>query len=117
MELKAIISGIEGLKAKGNLDINIESIECDSRKVEQGGMFIAIRGFEADGHEHIKKAIENGAKVIMVQEDAKLNKQDFTDETTIIVAPNTRIALAKVACNFYKNPSRNKRKNYDNIYD
>ena len=59
MELKAIISGIEGLKAKGNLDINIESIECDSRKVEQGGMFIAIRGFEADGHEHIKKAIEN----------------------------------------------------------
>ena len=106
MELKAIISGIEGLKAKGNLDINIESIECDSRKVEQGGMFIAIRGFEADGHEHIKKAIENGAKVIMVQEDAKLNKQDFNDDVTIMVAQNTRSALSKIACNFYKNPSK-----------
>ena len=106
MELKAIISGIEGLKAKGNLDLDIKSIECDSRKVEKDGMFIAIKGFQADGHEYIKNAIENGAKVVMVQEDAKLNKQDFTDDVTIIVAPNTRIALAKVACNFYKNPSR-----------
>lgn len=109
MELRAIISGIEGLKAKGNLDINIESVEYDSRKVEEGGMFIAIKGFSTDGHEYIKKAIENGAKVIMVQEDAKLNKQDFTDDITIIVAPNTRIALAKIACNFYKNPSKKMR--------
>ena len=106
MELKAIIAGIEGLKAKGNLDINVKSVECDSRKIEKDGMFIAIKGFESDGHKYIKQAIENGAKVVMVQEDAKLNKQDFADDTTIIVAPNTRIALAKIACNFYKNPSR-----------
>lgn len=106
MELRAIIAGIEGLKAKGNLDLNIESVECDSRKVEKDGMFIAIKGFQSDGHGYIKNAIENGAKVVMVQEDAKLNKQDFNDDVTIIVAPNTRIALAKVACNFYKNPSK-----------
>lgn len=106
MELKAIIAGIEGLKAKGNLDLEINSVECDSRKVEKNGMFIAIKGFETDGHQYIKQAVEKGAKVVMVQEEAKLNKQDFNDDVTIIVAPNTRIALAKVACNFYKNPSR-----------
>lgn len=106
MELKAIIAGIEGLKAKGNLDINIESVECDSRKIQQNGLFIAIKGFATDGHDYIKQAIENGAKVVMVQEDAKLNKKDFNEDVTIIVAPNTRIALAKMACNFYKNPSR-----------
>ncbi len=106
MELKAIIAGIEGLKAKGDLNLNIESVEYDSKKIKDNGMFVAIKGFEEDGHQYIKQAIENGAKVVMVQEDAKLNKADFKDDVTIIVAPNTRVALAKIACNFYKNPSR-----------
>ena len=106
MELKAIIAGIEGLKARGDLNLDIESVEYDSKKIKKNGMFIAIKGFQEDGHQYIKQAIENGAKVVMVQEDAKLNKEDFKDDVTIIVAPNTRVALAKIACNFYKNPSR-----------
>ncbi len=106
MELKSIIAGIEGLKAKGNLELDINSVECDSRKVKENGMFIAIRGFLVDGHQYIKQAIANGAKVVMVQEDAKLNKSDFNDNITILVARDTRVALAKIACNFYKNPSK-----------
>ena len=105
MELKSIISGIDGLKAKGNLDIEINSIESDSRKVTKNSMFIAVVGFELDGHKFIKQAIENGASVVMIQEGAKVNKEDFNDDITIIMAPDTRIALAKIACNFYKNPS------------
>ena len=60
MELKSIISGIEGLKARGNLDLDIQAIESDSRKVSKNTMFIAISGFATDGHKYIKQAIENG---------------------------------------------------------
>ena len=106
MDLKSVISGIEGLKAKGDLDIEIKSIESDSRKISKDGMFIAIKGFETDGHKYIKQAIENGATAIMIQEGTKINKEDINDDTTIIMAPDTRIAAAKMACNFYKNPSK-----------
>ena len=69
-------------------------------------MFVAIKGFETDGHKYIKQAVENGATAIMIQEGTKINKEDITDDTTIIMAPDTRIAAAKMACNFYKNPSK-----------
>ena len=106
MELKSVISGIEGLKARGNLELDIISIESDSRKVVKGSLFIAIVGFETDGHKYIKQAIENGAIAIMIEEGANINKKDITDNVTIIMAPDTRIAAAKVACNFYQNPSK-----------
>jgi len=106
MELKAIISGIEGLKAKGNLDLDIKSIESDSRKVKEGDLFVAIVGFESDGHEFIKQAIENGASAIVIQEGSKIKKADIVKDVTIIMAPNTRIAIAKMACNFYNNPTK-----------
>jgi len=105
MELKAVLNGIDGLKAKGNLDVEIDSIVADSRKVKPGSMFIAIKGFEVDGHKYINKAIENGAKVILIEQNAKIEKSELLNDVTIVVAPDTRIAAAKVACNFYKNPS------------
>jgi len=105
MELKAVLNGIEGLKAKGNLEIDIKSIAHDSRKVEKGGMFVAIKGFETDGHKYIKSAIEKGARAIVIEAGVTIKKSDITDDVTIVMAPNTRIALAKAACNFYKNPS------------
>ena len=105
MELRAVISGIDGLKAKGNLDMDINAIESDSRKIKQGDLFVAIIGFETDGHKYIKQAIENGASAIMIQEGAKISKADINDDVTIIMAPDTRIATAKMACNYYKNPS------------
>ncbi len=105
MNLKAVLNGIEGLKAKGNLDIEITSVADDSRKVKEGGMFVAIKGFETDGHKYIKSAIENGARAIVIEEGTSLKKSDVTDDVTIVMAPDTRIALAKIACNFYNNPS------------
>lgn len=106
MELKEILSGIEGLKAKGNLNLTIENIENDSRKIKENTLFIAIRGFETDGHNFIQKAIENGASAIMVQQDFELKSILFPPNVTIIVAPDTRYALAMCACNFYGHPSK-----------
>lgn len=106
MELRTILSGIEGIRAKADLSLNIDMIECDSRKIKQNGMFVAIKGFDIDGSLFIKQAIENGATTIVIEEGTKLQKTDIKEDTNIIMVPNTRLALAKMACNFYDNPSR-----------
>ena len=105
MELRTLLANIEGLKAKGNLDINVENICHNSKEVKEGSMFVAIKGYEADGHKYIKDAVENGAKIVVIQEGESLKRTDIKEDTTIISAPNTRVALAKMSCNFYNNPS------------
>lgn len=103
MELKKILAGLEGVKARGELDIDIKNLESDSRKVTEGTLFVAIKGFETDGHQYIEQAIGNGAIAVMVQEGAKAK---IPANITIIMVPDTRHSLAVMACNFYKNPSR-----------
>lgn len=107
MELKKILAGLEGLKVKGSLDLDINNLDSDSRNINDGDMFVAIKGFDVDGHEYIKEAIGNGAKVILEQIDIdrKIIKE-IPDDVTIILSENTRHALAICACNFYGNPSK-----------
>ena len=50
MELKTILSGLENLKVKGSLDVDVPNIKNDSRTVKPGDMFVAIKGFDIDGH-------------------------------------------------------------------
>ena len=105
MVLKEVLSGIDGLKAKGNLEFDVKGIAHDSRKVEDGYMFIAIKGFQTDGHIYVKQAIKNGAKAIVIEDLSKIEKSDIKDDITLIVAPDTRIAMAKCSANYYGNPS------------
>ena len=74
MKLKSLLNGIEGLKAKGNLDTDVKGITHNSKNVKEGDMFIAIKGFDTDGHKYIKDAVENGAKVIVIQEGETIKK-------------------------------------------
>lgn len=106
MELKKILSGIDGIKAKGNIDIDISTIENDSRKVTEGTMFFAIKGFEVDGHSFVNDVIKNGASCVVVQEDADLKSIKLKDNVTLVVVPDTRYALAIASSNFYGNPSK-----------
>ena len=106
MKLKSILAGLENLKAKGEIELDIPNIENDSRKVQPGDMFIAIKGFKNDGTEYIKDAIANGARVILAPDDTdkEIIKQ-IPEGVTIILHPDTRYALAICSCNFYENPS------------
>lgn len=106
MNLKKILVGLEGLKAKGDLDIEITGIESNDSKVNEGNLFVAIKGSEADGHDYIDQAIANGAKAIMIEEGCDLKKIKLQEGITLVMAPNTRIALAIMCSNFYKNPSQ-----------
>lgn len=105
MNLKNILNGLEGLKAKGNLDLEIEGIESNSKNVKKGFLFVAIKGFSVDGHEFICQAIENGAVAVVVQADCNLKALKIPKEVTLIVADDTRAFLATSSCNFYGNPS------------
>jgi len=107
MELKSILSGLEGLKVKGNLNIDITNIDSDSRNIKKNGLFVAINGFDVDGHNYIKEAIKKGAIAVIasIDIDKKILKEIMND-ITIILAPDTRYALAIASCNFYDNPSR-----------
>lgn len=107
MQLREILVGIEGLKVRGNLDIDITHLDKDSRNIKENGLFIAIKGFSEDGHEYVETAIKQGATAVILQEgvSTELIKKIPTD-ITVVVAKDTRYALAICSCNFYGNPSR-----------
>ena len=106
MELKKILVGLEGLKAKGSLDVDVKHLDSNSKNIKDGDMFVAIKGFSVDGHQYINDAIKAGAKVIMVQEGCDLKAINLPEDVTLIMAKDTREALAICSCNFYDNPSR-----------
>ena len=94
----------DNLNVKFNNNIEINGISIDSRTVKEGYLFIAINGFDMDGHNFINSAIENGATAILIDEDRLDEFKDLNVE--IITTPNTRELVSLVSCNFYNNPSR-----------
>ena len=105
MELKSILAGIEGLKVKGDLNLEIKEIENNSKEVKKGYLFVAIKGYSVDGHQFVNDAIENGATAIMIQEGCDLKSLKIPEDVTIIMAKDTREGLAIASSNFYGNPS------------
>ena len=75
MTLKDIIKDINA-EVSGNADVKIKGIAYDSRKVEEGFLFIAIKGFETDGHKYIASAIEKGAVAVIGEDDLSLSFLD-----------------------------------------
>lgn len=105
MKLSEILKGIDEIKVKGDLELEVSSIAYDSRKVESGGMFVAVVGFKTDGHKYIESALQSGARVIAM-EDGAYDAGMIPDEITVVFSKDTRKLLPKLACNFYNNPSR-----------
>lgn len=106
MELKKLLVGLEGIKGKGKLDIEVAGIESNSQKIEKGFVFVAIKGFTVDGHKYIEKAVEAGAIAIVVQEGCDLEVVKKLENVTVVMVPDTRKALAIISSNFYGNPSK-----------
>jgi len=81
------------------LDPEILSLHYRAQDVTPGGLFIAIKGLKADGHDYIDQAIENGAVAVVVDHHIK------TTVRTIAVK-NTRRAMSAISARFYGDPSR-----------
>lgn len=101
MRVKEIIDKIEITALIGEVNPSIEKIAFDSREVEPGSLFIAIKGEKSDGHLYIGEAIERGAVAIIAEESPATSYK----EIVIAITPNSRKALATAATTFYDNPS------------
>ena len=104
MKLSKVLENIEILESKGDLEIDITNIAYDSRKIFEGGLFFAIKGFTLDGTKFIDSSIENGAIAIVVESDFDLSKTK--ENITYIKVDKIRRTLALAACNLYDNPSK-----------
>ena len=99
MILEQLLQGIEILECNADMALQIDHVAYDSRKVEQGGMFVAVTGFAADGNRFIPMAMEKGAAVVVT---AKKPDGDIP----YVLVKNDRLALALIGRNFYGNPVR-----------
>ncbi len=105
MKIKEILVNCNLLDIVGNKDLDIPNITFDSRQVEQDTLFFAVKGTQADGHDYIDKAIEQGASAI-VCEKMPSKKQD---NVTYIKVDNSAYVLGVAASNFFGNPSEKMR--------
>lgn len=100
-ELKHIIAELS-CTITGNADISVRHLVFDSRKVQKGDLFVAVKGTQVDGHDYIKSAIEKGAIAVVCEhyntEEAK--------NAVIIQVKESATALGILAANFYNNPSK-----------
>lgn len=92
------------MDSHGNLALEISRIRFDSRAVQPGDLFVAIRGARVDGHVFIDKAIENGATAIVL-ESGNQTIQDF--KGALVQVADSTAAIGQIAANFFDNPSAN----------
>ncbi|MFS1514436.1 UDP-N-acetylmuramoyl-L-alanyl-D-glutamate--2,6-diaminopimelate ligase [Chengkuizengella sp. SCS-71B] len=100
MLLSSVLQDLNYVKIKGNTDIEINAIAYDSREVIENSIFVAISGFEVDGHIFIQKAIDMGATAIIVEKDMQIK-----GNITVLKVENSRTALARISSNFYHRPT------------
>ncbi len=92
-------SGIE--EVSGSTSVIIQSICFDSRKVDAGSLFIAVRGIKNDGHIFINDVIAKGAIAIICEE----LPSEIKEGITYVRVRDAAISLAHVSSNFFDNPS------------
>lgn len=102
MLLQYLLEELEEKEVIGSIDVKINKIEYDSKKIEKGDVFVAISGLKEDGHTYIEEAIEKGAIGIIVQKDYEVKANE---NVTFVKVQDTRIALAKVAAKYYDTPA------------
>ncbi len=98
MKLAQLLEHIEILESTADPELEISGISYDSRKTKPGDLFVAIKGFETDGHRFIPKAVANGAAAVLC-EDAP------TDGTPYVKIRDCRYGLAIASREFYGNPT------------
>ena len=98
MKLNELLQGIHVLESNVDLEMNIEAVAYDSRKVTAGSLFVAITGFASDGNRFIPMALEKGAAVVVTAKKPK------TDVPYVLV-DSDRFALAMIGTNFYGHPA------------
>ena len=102
MKLTDILKKITVTGTAGVADCDITGVNIDSRQVKKGDLFIAVKGTQADGHQYIPKAIEQGAAAVLMSEPLPENP---ADGVAYVQCADTEDAAGKVATQFYGDPT------------
>lgn len=101
MKLNELIHTIQTLSITGSLDIEVTGVNIDSRRIEPGNMFMAMKGTQADGHTYIPTAIASGATSVLCE----ILPENLNQNVTYIQVTDSEDATGKVATTFYGDPS------------
>jgi UDP-N-acetylmuramoyl-L-alanyl-D-glutamate--2,6-diaminopimelate ligase len=99
MKLGQLLEHIEFSEIRGDPQEEIKGLAYDSRMVQPGYVFVALRGQTLDGHRFIAEAVERGAVVVVVEDMKWVERRICAVQVT-----NTRRALSQLAVNFYRRP-------------
>ena len=100
--LTQLLSAISVEEIIGNKDIMISSVECDSRKIQLGSLFVAVRGTNVDGHRFIPIVTVGGVAAIVCEE----LPERLESNVTYIKVSDSAVALGFLASRWYGDPSR-----------
>ena len=95
-----LLERVEYRLLAGQTDIEVTSIENDSRKVKEGSLFFCIRGAVSDGHDFIPQVLEAGAKVLVVEKEVAAPAG-----VTVVQVRDSRMAMALIAAAWYGHPA------------
>ena len=98
MKLKDVLKDIPVLTASADPGTEITGVCYDSRRVRPGDLFVAIRGFESDGHRYIAMAAEKGCAAVLCEA--------AQEGIPCVVTDDSRLGLALAGRNYYRDPSR-----------
>ncbi len=101
MKLSKLLKCLNPITVIGDAEIEITGINIDSRKIEKGHLFIAMKGTQVDGHKFIAKAVELGATAILCED----LPEESVNGITYIQVSSTVEAVGPVATVFYDEPS------------
>lgn len=107
MELTKLVNSIRVIQLAGEVERkDIESITYDSRKVKSNTLFVAIKGFNTDGHRYILDAINKGATAVILEDNNAVPEEIFRHRNvTKMLVRDSRQALSEVSNAFFKQSS------------
>ena len=100
MKLEKLLEKLDYTLDAGSLDVDIASLEYDSRKVGKGSLFVCLSGFRADGHAYIPAALEAGATALVVEREVTVPQG-----VTVIRVKDSRYALALLSAAWFGHPA------------
>lgn len=100
MHLANLLKNIVPLKVGGNPELEIQGLYYDSRQVEPGGLFFALKGAAVDGHRFIENAVKAGAAAVVAEDEAFVPAG-----ITRVIVTDGRLAMSRMAAAFYGNPT------------